>query len=186
MRFGDFADTLDGYIGELHKLVDSTREATAQQHRLLDANAFKLAADPTRPVAPPARDSDVPKIDLSPLDAAVKRLRQSMQAYQATYAKRAAAGFDMPAAQRRQVNELMIGMEQALTDPDGLPGRTWFKHMVYAPGMLTGYGVKTVPGVREALEARRWDEANRYAVVTAKVIDRYRAQLDSLAAAMDK
>jgi len=71
-------------------------------------------------------------------------------------------------------------MEQALTSPDGLPGRIWFKHMIYAPGMLTGYGVKTVPGVREALEARRWDEADRYAVVTAKVLDGYRDQLDKL------
>jgi N-acetylated-alpha-linked acidic dipeptidase len=53
--------------------------------------------------------------------------------------------------------------------------------MVYAPGMLTGYGVKTVPGVREAIEARRWDEADRYAIGTAKVLDGYSAQLDALA-----
>ena len=71
-------------------------------------------------------------------------------------------------------------MEQALTDADGLPGRPWFRHFIYAPGMLTGYGVKTVPGVREAIEARRWDEANRYATITAQVLDRYRAQLDQL------
>jgi N-acetylated-alpha-linked acidic dipeptidase len=69
-------------------------------------------------------------------------------------------------------------MEQALTDPAGLPTRPWFKHMIYAPGMLTGYGVKTVPGVREAIEGRRWDEADHYATETAAVIDRYRAQLD--------
>jgi N-acetylated-alpha-linked acidic dipeptidase len=48
--------------------------------------------------------------------------------------------------------------------------------------MLTGYEVKTVPGVREAIEARRWDEANRYAAETAGVLDRYRAQLDQLTA----
>ena len=78
----------------------------------------------------------------------------------------------------------MAGMEHSLTDPDGLPGREWFKHMIYAPGMLTGYGVKTVPGVREALEARRWDEANKYAAVTAKVLDGYRAQLDKLTATL--
>jgi len=76
-------------------------------------------------------------------------------------------------------------MEQALIDSDGLPTRPWFKHMVYAPGMLTGYGVKTLPGVREALEARRWDEANQYAVITAKVIDHYRHQLDQLTVLLD-
>ncbi len=84
------------------------------------------------------------------------------------------------------MNDLIGRMEQSLTDAAGLPGREWFKHMVYAPGMLTGYGVKTLPGVREALESRRWDEANAYAVVTAKVVDRYRAQIDKVTALLDQ
>jgi N-acetylated-alpha-linked acidic dipeptidase len=186
MRFGDFSSTLDRYVGELHKLVDDTRKATEQQHQLLDAHAFTLTSDPTRPLAPPARDSDVPAIDLAPLDQAAKQLKQSAQAYQAAYAKRAAAGFNMPAARQQQLNQLMGSMEQGLSDPAGLPGRPWFKHFIYAPGMLTGYGVKTVPGVREAIEARRWNEADHYAKVTAEVLDRYRAQLDRLTALLDK
>ncbi len=180
LRFGDFSATLNRYVGELHKLVDSTRKATTQQQQLLDQHAFALNADPTRPVAPPARDSDMPDIDLAPLDHATRQLDGSVKAYQNAYATRAAAGFTMPAAQRQQINALMGRMEQALTDPAGLPARPWFKHMIYAPGMLTGYDVKTVPGVREAIEGRRWDEADQYAEVTAKVIDRYRAQLDAL------
>jgi N-acetylated-alpha-linked acidic dipeptidase len=186
MRFEDFSGTLDRYVGELHKLVDDTRQATEQQHQLLDLHAFTLTADPTRPLAPPARDSDMPAIDLAPLEQASKQLKQSAQAYQAAYDKRAAAGFDMPAPQQQQLNQLMGSMEQALTDPAGLPGRAWFKHFIYAPGMLTGYDVKTVPGVREAIEARRWNEANHYATVTANVLDRYRAQLDQLTALLNK
>jgi N-acetylated-alpha-linked acidic dipeptidase len=180
LRFGDFSNTLDRYVGELHQLVDSTRKATAQQHRLLDMHAYALDADPTRPLAPPARESDVPAIDLAPLDQAAKQLDKSAQAFQAAYARRAAAGFKLSATQQGQINQQMGHMEQALTDAAGLPGRPWFKHFIYAPGMLTGYGVKTVPGVREAIEARRWDEANRYAAITAKVLDGYRAQLDRL------
>jgi N-acetylated-alpha-linked acidic dipeptidase len=186
MRFGDFSSTLDRYVGELHKLVDDTRKATEQQHQLLDLHAFALDADPTRPLAAPARDSDVPAIDLAPLDQAAKQLKQSAQAYQSAYSKRAAAGFNMPVSQQQQLNQLMGSMEQTLTDPAGLPGRAWFKHLIYAPGMLTGYGVKTVPGVREAIEGRRWDEANQYAAVTAKVLDRYRAQLDQLTAVLNR
>jgi len=182
LRFGDFSATLDRYVDQLHKLVADTRKATAEQHRLLDQHAFALTSDPSRPVAPPERDSDMPAIDLAPLDRAAKQLKQSAQAYEAAYQARAAAGLDLGDAQRTALNALMGRMEQSLTAPDGLPGRTWFKHMIYAPGMLTGYGVKTVPGVREALEARRWDEADRYAVVTAKVLDGYRAQLDKLTA----
>lgn len=182
MRFSDFSDTFGRYMDELHKLVDKTRKDTQQQHKLLDMRAYALNSDPMRPVAPPERDSDVPKIDLGPLDRSAKQLSQSAKAYEKAYATFAANGFKLPDDQLRQANALMGRMEQSLTDPDGLPGRKWFKHMIYAPGMLTGYGVKTVPGVREAIEARRWDEANRYAVITAKALDAYRAQLDKLTA----
>ncbi|HEX7130703.1 MAG TPA: transferrin receptor-like dimerization domain-containing protein [Rhodanobacteraceae bacterium] len=182
LRFGDFSDTLDRYTHELHKLVDDTRKATEKQHKLLAMHAYALDSDPTRPVAPPERDSDVPKIDLAPLDQAARALKQSAQAYEAAYRARAASGLQIPAGQLDAINKLMGRMEQSLTDKDGLPGRAWFRHMIYAPGMLTGYGVKTVPGVREALEGRHWDQANRYAAVTAKVLDGYRAQLDKLTA----
>ncbi|CAM5564551.1 transferrin receptor-like dimerization domain-containing protein [Rhodanobacter lindaniclasticus] len=181
LRFGDFSQTLHRYVDQLHKLVeDPTRKATAQQHQLLDAHAYALDSDPTRPLLPPVRDSDVPAIALAPLDQATQRLQQSAQAFQAAYARQAAGGFALPAPRLRQLNRQMGRMEQALTDADGLPGRPWFKHFIYAPGMLTGYGVKTVPGVREAIEARRWDEADRYATITAGVLDRYRAQLDQM------
>jgi N-acetylated-alpha-linked acidic dipeptidase len=186
LRFNDFGDTVSQYMGELHKLVASMREATGQQHRLLDANAFKLATDPTRPIGPPVRDSIMPKIELAPLEASIRQLEQSMRKYQAALAKSAAVDFKMPAARQARLNDLIGRMEQSLTDAAGLPGREWFKHMIYAPGMLTGYGVKTLPGVREALESRRWDEANEYAVVTAKVVDRYRAQIDKVTALLDQ
>jgi N-acetylated-alpha-linked acidic dipeptidase len=184
MRFSDFSDTLGRYVADLHKTVDDMRKATVGQHGLLDARAYALVSDPTRPVGPPVRDSDVPVIDLAPLDAAAKRLKQSAQTFDSAYDARAAAGFRLAPAQQQEIDVAMARMEQALTDPDGLPGRAWYKHMIYAPGLLTGYGVKTVPGVREAIEQRRWDEANRYATITARVLDGYRAQLDRLTALM--
>jgi N-acetylated-alpha-linked acidic dipeptidase len=64
-------------------------------------------------------------------------------------------------------------MEQKLTDPRGLPRRDWFRHFIYAPGVLTGYGVKTLPAVREAIEASRWGEAEEYATITARVLSAY-------------
>jgi len=186
MRFGDFSDTFDRYVEELHKLVADTRKDTEQQHQLLDRHAYALTSDPTRPLLPPERDSDVPDIKLAPLDDAARKLKKSAQAFEAAYAQRAAGNFNLPAAQQQQINALMGQMEQSLSSADGLPERPWFKHMVYAPGMLTGYGVKTVPGVREAIEGRRWDEANQYAQVTAKTLDGYREQLDKLTAMLKK
>ncbi|MFL6593238.1 MAG: M28 family metallopeptidase [Luteimonas sp.] len=186
LRFSDFGDTLDRYVVDLHKAVDDARKATVAQHALLDANAYALVSDPTRPVGPPPRDSDVPAIDLAPMDEAVKRLKASTKAFDAAYAARAAAGFQATPAQQRDIDAAIAHMEQGLTDPDGLPGRGWYKHMIYAPGLLTGYDVKTVPGVREAIEQRRWEEANRYAAITARVVDGYRAQLDRLTALMQR
>ncbi|MFT3789986.1 MAG: transferrin receptor-like dimerization domain-containing protein [Rudaea sp.] len=186
MRFGDFSATLDRYVVQLHKLADDERKKADAQHALLDAHAYELVSDPTRPVAPPERLSDVPAIDFAPLDAAAKNLHASAQAFDAAYATRAAAGFKLSAGQSAQIDELMGRMEQSLTDPVGLSGREWFKHMIYAPGLLTGYGVKTVPGVREALEARDWQAADKYAAVTAKVLDGYRAQLDKLTSLLNR
>jgi N-acetylated-alpha-linked acidic dipeptidase len=69
-------------------------------------------------------------------------------------------------------------MEQSLTSARGLPGREWYKHLIYAPGMLTGYGVKTLPGVRESIEANKWDDANEYSVITAAALSAYCDRLD--------
>jgi N-acetylated-alpha-linked acidic dipeptidase len=72
----------------------------------------------------------------------------------------------------------LSGLEQALTNARGLPGRSWYRHYIYSPGLLTGYGVKTLPGVREAIEENQWERANQYAVFTADVLKRYCDRLD--------
>jgi N-acetylated-alpha-linked acidic dipeptidase len=180
MRFTDFSSTLNRYVKELHQEVASERKAAVQQHKLLDSNAYQLAADPTRPVAPPERLLDVPNVDLAPLDQAAQQLQQSAQAYEAAYQASAAAGLAIPARQLRQINVLMGTIEQRLLDDAGLPGRPWYRNMMQAPGNLTGYAPKTIPAVREAIEAQNWSLAGQYATVTAKVLDGYRAQLDQL------
>jgi len=173
LQFGDFAATVDDYVGQLHQLLEEKRGKAAELERLLDANAFALAADPTRVVLAPEREAAVPQVNLAPLDAVVARLRTCAQAYDAAYAKLAAGASSLDGAHRRQLNRLLQGMEQKLTDPRGLPRRDWFRHFIYAPGVLTGYGVKTLPAVREAIEASRWGEAEEYATITARVLSAY-------------
>jgi N-acetylated-alpha-linked acidic dipeptidase len=186
LQFAGFADTVASYLQELHKLVDDKRSNTAELARLLDQNAFGLAADPTRVVLPPQREPAVPVVDFAPLDAVVARLKTSAQAYDESYAQVVAGDRKLTAARRKQLNALLQGMEQRLTDTRGLPGREWFRHFVYAPGRLTGYAVKTLPGVREALDAGRWDEANQYAVITAAVLASYCDRLDELTALLKR
>jgi len=182
LEFGELADTLSDYLEQLHKLADERRSHATEVDQLIDARAYALAADPTRAVGPPEREPAVPQIALAPLEAAVSNLKKSAQAYDAAFARVTSGEIKLSAARRREVNVLLQDLEQRLTDARGLPGRDWFKHLVYAPGMLTGYGVKTLPGVREAIEGGRWAEADEYALRTAQVLNGYSAQLDKATA----
>jgi N-acetylated-alpha-linked acidic dipeptidase len=174
---GDFADTVAGYVQELHGLVDAARAKSGELSGLLRDGAYALAANPSAPrAAPPAVDA-VPAIDFAPLDAAVARLRSSAKTFDVRYALVAAEG-EVPKAERDLLNSTLGAIERSLIEPDGLPGREWYRHMIYAPGMHTGYGVKTLPGIREALEEGRWDEANRYINVVAGVLSAYSDRLD--------
>ncbi|HEY1875485.1 MAG TPA: transferrin receptor-like dimerization domain-containing protein [Steroidobacteraceae bacterium] len=182
LQFSGFASTMRDYVGELHTLVEDKRTRVAELTPLLDHNDFGLAADPTRIVAAPAREGPVPQVNLTPLDAVLTRLQTSAAAYDGAYARLVSGSISLTAAQRAKLNALLQGMEQRLTDARGLPGRDWFRHFIYAPGLLTGYGVKTLPGVREAIEGDRWDEADRYAAITAQVLTAYCDGIDQATA----
>jgi N-acetylated-alpha-linked acidic dipeptidase len=178
LQFGAFADAVDGYLQEVHKLADDKRKSAADLVKLLDRNAFSLAADPTRVVLPPEREPEVPYLDFASLDNAVARLKKSARAYDEAYMRLAGGNVTLNDAQRTVLNALLQGMEQSLTTGRGLPGRSWYRHLIYAPGVLTGYDVKTLPGVREAIEQHRWSEANEYVVITAAVLGAYCDRLD--------
>jgi N-acetylated-alpha-linked acidic dipeptidase len=186
LQFAGFSEAVDGYITELHGLADAKRKAAQELGKLLDQNVFALATDPTRPVLAPERDPEVPYINFTPLDNVVVRLKKSAKAYDDRYARIEAAGTKLPAAQAKSVDDLLRGMEATLMDSRGLPGREWYKHLIYAPGQFTGYGVKTIPGVREAIEQNRWDEANQYVVLTAAALSAYCDRLDKATALLGR
>jgi N-acetylated-alpha-linked acidic dipeptidase len=181
-RFSDFADTVGQYVEEVRKLADTLRERVDEQHRLLDENVFKLAGDPTETYLPPEREAKVPFINFAPLDNALLKLKQSAKACDEASAQ--AVRSDAGTAQLARVNGLLQGTEQLLLHPAGLPGREWYRHMIYAPGLHTGYGVKTLPGVREAIEQRRWPEVDQFMIVIAGVLNAYSERLDEVTAAL--
>jgi len=183
-EFGGFADTIADYVQEVHKLADDRRKHAEETDRLIDQNAFKLAADPTRPVGAPEREPETPYLDFAPLDNVVARLKKSAQAFDEAYAGLADGAVTLSPAARNSLNALLQGMEHTLTSERGLPGRPWFRHLIYAPGLLTGYGVKTLPGVREAIEQHRWDEANEYSKLTAGALGAYCDRMDQATAVL--
>ncbi len=182
MEFGGFAATLDTYLKEVHELADTKRKQAEELTRLLDRKAFELAADPTRRVAPPQREPEVPHLNLAALDNVVARVKKSAKAYDEAFTAFSLRGAQLSAAQTAQLNSLLRGMEATLMNTRGLPGREWYRHYIYAPGLLTGYGVKTLPGVREAIEENQWERANQFAAFTADVLTKYCERLDQATA----
>jgi len=181
LQFTDFAATMGDYLEQLRLLLDEKRHHSRELSTLIEQNAFGLAADPTRPVAAPAPESPAPQVDFGPLDSAVRELKRTAHAYDEAYARLTGGELSLDARHRNELNALLQSMEHRLTDPRGLPGRDWFKHLVYAPGRLTGYAVKTLPGVREAIEGERWDEANAYVAITANALTAYARALEQAA-----
>ena len=175
-RYKDFASTVSDYLGEVEKLADGKRKAADAQAGALKAGQFKLAADPTKGYGEPTALKPVPHFNFAPLKDAVDRLKKSAAAYDAALDKNAD---NLTDAQSASLFALAREAEAALTDKTGLPGRPWYRHMIYAPGTLTGYGAKTFPGVREAIEQERFDDVDKYAVIIAKSLNRYADKLDA-------
>jgi N-acetylated-alpha-linked acidic dipeptidase len=157
------------------KLADTKRDAADAQAKMLAANAFRLADDPSKTSGAPTPLKSVPHFNFAPLDNAVDRLKRSARDYDGALAAKG-AGASEPV--RTQLFELARDAEAALAPDVGLPGRTWYKHQLYAPGRYTGYDAKTLPGVREAIEEERWDDADRYAAITAAALNAYSDKLD--------
>jgi N-acetylated-alpha-linked acidic dipeptidase len=161
-----FAATLARYATEIESLASGMRAETEEKNREIHDRSLELAADPTKPFVMPKEQDPVPFLALAPLQNAVARLQNAARAFDA------APSHD---------DATVMKLEQALTREQGLPLRPWYKHHVYAPGYYTGYGVKTLPGVREAIEQRKWKDANDQVVIVANVLEGYAKLLEDAA-----
>ena len=158
-EFTDFADTIHLYLKELKKLADEEREKAIERDKELDEGLFSATSDPRRPTIAPPREDVPPHINFAPLDNAADALTTAAQHYHDALGKAWAAG-NIPSTTLEDLNRKLMESERRLTTQEGLPHRGWYKHMIYAPGVYSGYGAKTIPGVREAIELKHWDEAN--------------------------
>jgi N-acetylated-alpha-linked acidic dipeptidase len=169
------ADRAARFAEEVQKLADDLRAQTDEHNRQVREGLFAIADDPRLALAPPKERESVPFVNFAPLQNAVARMQRSAAGYKKAQASLAPAARDAR-------NAALIGLERKLTRSEGLPGRPWFTHQVYAPGFYTGYGVKTLPAVREALEQRQWAQAARQIEVVAQTLDAFSAEVERLAA----
>jgi N-acetylated-alpha-linked acidic dipeptidase len=173
------ANTISRYTSEVIKLTDSVRAKLEEQNREAREQTLELAAEPTLAFVPPVEEATAPFLDFAPLQNATARLQRASRELDRSLA----ASLDAPNGSLRQVglDRSLIRLEHLLTRQEGLPRRPWYKHQVYAPGMYTGYGVKTLPAVREAIEQKKWSEANEQIVIVARVLDGYAAEVERMA-----
>lgn len=172
-EFKKFESTISGYIDEVTKLADDLRSKTEKENQLVRDGYYALAADPKENFKIPEIKPEVPYLNFAPLQNALHQIDTQAKAYDTAKAVGA------PQAQREQLNELLISIERALTREHGLPRRPWFIHHIYAPGFYTGYGVKTLPGVREAIEQRDFAEAQEQINILAEVLTGFAGQIET-------
>jgi N-acetylated-alpha-linked acidic dipeptidase len=177
-QFTDLADTLNTYVGEVKKLADAERAQIKEINTELADGTYKALADPKKTLVPPAAEPLPPFFNFAPLDQASEDLTNAAAEFEKAFAAHASEG-------KTTVNPKLIHAEQAFLDPAGLPKRPWYENMMYAPGLYTGYGVKTLPAVREAIEQKQWSDVDTEIARTAAAIEREADLLKSATQVLD-
>jgi N-acetylated-alpha-linked acidic dipeptidase len=144
----------------------------------LDDKLYQAVDDPTQTWVAPKRLGPVPYINFAPLENAVAVLKTSAAAYSKAMSAATAGGRQPSPEVQQRLDDILMKTERALTTTAGLPRRSWYVHQIYAPGFYTGYGVKTLPAVREAIEQRNWKEAEEQVGLVAKTIEGYAREID--------
>ncbi len=164
--YATLVNTIAGYVAELKTGLDQMRAETNAENKLIKEGFFDLAKDPQHTLANPQIKESVPFLDFSKLDNAMTQLEATSTVLTTLLGQSLA----LDPIKMQLLNDVLFHAEQQLLDENGLPRRPWYKHMIYAPGLYTGYGVKTIPGVREGIEQRNWKEAQGYIEVVAASI----------------
>lgn len=175
--FRSLADTLQTYASELKALEASLTEESEKQRRNTELGLYALVNDPQNPLRPPAVQPAPPPLDFADLEEAIGALGKAADRFNQVREKLVG----LPPDQRKKLNAELTLAERKFLSEAGLPGRPWVRHLLYAPGTLTGYGAKTIPGVREALEQGRFEEAKSQLAVVAKAIHEEAHYIESLA-----
>jgi N-acetylated-alpha-linked acidic dipeptidase len=182
-QFADFADDVKMYVREVEKFANQQRDEIQERNLKILEGAYEASADPRETWVTPKKEDIPPHLNFAPLDNAVETLTRSATEYQKVLDRVSAnGGAVLASASLNEVNALLIQSERKLTTPEGLPGRFWYKHELYAPGTYTGYAAKAIPAVRENLEQKKWKEAEEAAARVAQVLENESALITAAAA----
>jgi N-acetylated-alpha-linked acidic dipeptidase len=184
--FVDFADTIQKYTKDLEKLLADKQEEIRERNQELEEGVFKATLDPRRPTVAPMKEEVPPHLNFAPMQNAADALAKSAEHYHQAWSHKQSALSETQAESLRALNQQLMQSERRLTNEDGLPRRSWYKHLLYAPGVYSGYEVKTVPSVREGIEQKRYAEAEQEIGRVAKALQDESALIDSAARLLEK
>jgi N-acetylated-alpha-linked acidic dipeptidase len=176
-EFTNLADTVDTYVRDLQSLARDQQAEITERNRQVEDGVFAALADARRPIRPPVVEDVPPALNFAPLENAARRLSRAATRYRQALAS---AGPSVTGEMARALNARLLQSERQLTDPAGLPQRPWYRHLLYAPGFYTGYAVKTMPGVREAIEQKTYAEVDVQVTRLAAALDREADLIDAL------
>lgn len=179
--FVDFADTVQKYTKDLQKLLQDKQQEIQERNQELDEGVFKATYDPRKPTVAPPREEVPPHLNFAPMQNGGETLARAADRYHKALVQKQGELSDAQAQQLAALNAKLIESERTLTNSEGLPRRPWYKHLLYAPGVYSGYGVKTVPGVREGIEQKRYAEADQEIVRVGKALQDEAALIDAAA-----
>jgi N-acetylated-alpha-linked acidic dipeptidase len=184
--FTDFADTMHRYATEVKKLLSDTREEIRARNEAIDQHLYDAASDPRHPLLAPPKQAVPPFLNFAPLENALSTLDRSARRYSKAIKSFARKNDGASGENLVALNARLIQTERRLTSSDGLPRRPWFKNLIYAPGFYTGYGAKTLPGIREGIEEKRYEEAEKEISRVAQALSDYAACVDRVAEELEK
>lgn len=183
LDYGEFANTVKSYVVQLKELLKQEQAESRELDTEIEEGVFTATSDPEKKFVPPEPQAVPPDLNFAPLDSGVTMLELSAERYEK--ALKASGSSALPHATLASLNSRIIETERKLLAPEGLPGRSWYRNELYAPGVYTGYEVKTIPSVREAIEQRHWDEANQQIVIVGKVLEDEAEAINSAASDLE-
>ena len=171
-EFTHFTSVVKKYANEVINLAGSLREEANRHNMLITNGTYALASNPKNNLKVPDKKASVPYFNFAPLDNALINLEKQSDNFTKTINKR-----PLIYHSSKDLNTILRTMERALTREHGLPKRPWYKHHIYAPGFYTGYGVKTLPGVREAIEQSEFEQVEEQIDILAAVINKFSSKI---------
>ncbi len=181
------ADTVRRYVGELKTELKEKQDKAKERNREIEEGVYTASADPQKKYVAPAKEQVPPYLNFAPLENGVEAYLLAAKRYKTAYGKLAEHDptvWDSPGL--KAINLQLIQTERTFMTTEGLKERPWFKHQIYAPGAYTGYGVKTIPAVREMMEEDKWADADSGSTIAGAVLLKQAALVNSIAAELEK